>query len=62
MWGIDPSAGASQTRRLTGIPEGLARRVCHRHRAVKSVGAAIRARICAILLGRPLLGPTCQIP
>lgn len=23
MWGIDPYAGASQTRRLTGIPEGL---------------------------------------
>lgn len=23
MWGIDPCAGASQTRRLTGIPEEL---------------------------------------
>lgn len=42
-------------------PRGT-RRVCHRHRAVKSVGVAIRARICAILLGRPLLGRTCQIP
>lgn len=64
MWGIVPLCWRSQSRGSSlGSPR--ARRVSHRHRAlesgVKSAGVAIRARICAVLLGRPLPGHTCQI-
>lgn len=64
MWGIDPCAGAHRQDGSLGSPRG--RRASHQYRAVhskvKSVGVPIRPRICAVLLGRRLLGHACQIP